>query len=70
MPSPEKQLHDAWEAGELTLRELRDRSGLTITIVSLSRKLRGLQPLSTDECAALARVLGVQVTIGRKRAVA
>lgn len=62
MESIHGQLHAAWQASDLTLRELLDRSQLSLTIVSLSRKLRGLQVMSTSEASALAHALGVVVS--------
>lgn len=58
------QLRAAWEASELTLDQLLARAGLDMTRVSLSRKLRGEQILTTEECEALALALGVEVSTG------
>jgi hypothetical protein len=52
-----ERLYDAWKKSELTLVQLLEKSGLHITFVSLSRKLRGKQTLSTEEYEALALVL-------------
>ena len=54
----------------MTLEALRKKSGLSraplkISVVSLSRKLSGKQPLSDDEIAALARALDKDVTVQR-----
>ena len=50
----------------MTLDELRERAGFTMTRVSLSRKLRGEQILTTEECEAIAAVLRINVTFGRE----
>jgi transcriptional regulator with XRE-family HTH domain len=63
-----EQLHTAWKESGLTLVQLLEKSGLDVTFVSLSRKLRGKQMLSADECEALARALGVELAAGKRRA--
>lgn len=63
-PDAQLQLHQAWQDSGLTLEELLSRSKLKLTVVSLSRKLRGKQVLNTEECAVLATVLDTTVTIG------
>lgn len=68
MDSIHGQLHQAWQASDLTLRELLAKSGLPLTIVSLSRKLRGLQVMSTAEASLLASALGVVVSTSSQAA--
>lgn len=68
MDSIHGQLHQAWQASDLTLRELLAKSGLPLTIVSLSRKLRGLQVMSTAEASLLAAALGVVVSTSNQAA--
>ena len=66
MSSLQKQLHQAWVASGLTLDQLSAKAGLHMTKVSMSRKLRGLQKMTTQECEALSKVLRVQVAFGRE----
>lgn len=47
----------------MTLGELKRRSGLRCSIVSVSRKLSGRQPISTRELEVLARALGITVRV-------
>lgn len=42
-------------------------AGISCSAVSLSRKLRGLQVMSTSECEALSRALGLSVRTGAAR---
>lgn len=61
-----QQLHDAWEASNLTLRELLLISGLEMDETSLGRKLDGKQALRTSEAEILAHALKVKITTGRE----
>lgn len=56
-------LSEAYQASGLTLQDLIDRSGLQLTIVSLSRKLRGNQVLRLDEAQKLAAALGLSLSL-------
>jgi hypothetical protein len=67
VPNSETQLHRAWERSGLTLQQLRDKAKLKMSIVSVSRKLRGLQTISAEEASAFAKVLGERVEIGKER---
>ncbi len=62
-PSHHRQLRAAWEASDLTLAKLRQRARLKFSVVSLSRKLSGQQPMTNAEVAAIARALGVAVSV-------
>lgn len=62
-------LSDAYKASGLTLQELITRSGLQLTIVSLSRKLRGNQVLRLDEAKKLAAAMGMSLSFGAAAAV-
>lgn len=44
--------------------ELARRAGLDLTKASLSRKLSGARDMTTVECEALARALGIAVQAG------
>ena len=57
-----EQLAAAFEHSGLSLVDLRKKSGLDITTVSLSRKLRGKQTLRDDEIGALAAALDISVS--------
>lgn len=59
-----EQLRQAWERSGWSLAELAEKSGVACGENSLSRKLRGKQPLSTIECEQLATTLGVVVIGG------
>lgn len=58
-----EQIRDAWEASGLSLDQLREKAGVACSADSLSRKLRGKQPMSTFEAAALAKALDRQVVV-------
>jgi transcriptional regulator with XRE-family HTH domain len=60
-----EQLREAFEASGWSVRELLDKSGLSIDRSSLSRKLSGQLRTKTEEAEAIARALGVLVTAGR-----
>lgn len=60
---PHRQLRKAWKDSGLTLADLKKSAKFKASVVSLSRKLSGQQPLSHDEIAAIASVLGVEVTL-------
>lgn len=66
-PTDEQQLRvalsEAYQASGLTLQDLIDRSGLQLTIVSLSRKLRGNQVLRLDEAQKLAAAMGLSLSL-------
>jgi len=59
MRSLPEQIRDAWKSSGIELVELIQRSGLDTSASSLSRKLRGEQVMTTEECQALAAALGV-----------
>jgi hypothetical protein len=59
----DRQLRTAWQASGMTLADLKRRSKLRVSIVSLSRKLAGKQRMTNDEVAALALALGQSVTV-------
>jgi hypothetical protein len=63
-----EQIHEAYLESGRGLEDLIIASGLDLDAASLSRKLRRKQKLWTDECEALASVLGVIVTTGKKAA--
>lgn len=48
------------------MKDLKKKSGLRCSIVSISRKLSGRQPLSDREIEALARALDVEVKVSRR----
>lgn len=58
------QLRNAWGKSGLTLDALVKAAGLKLSRVSMSRKLAGIQPITTKECAALSRALGASVSFG------
>lgn len=60
-------LHRAWQQSGLTLEALLARSGLELTIVSLSRKLRGLQTLRVAEVEAVARALNCAFMLSARK---
>jgi hypothetical protein len=62
-----QQLHAAWQKSEKSLPELGRMAGISCSAVSLSRKLRGLQVMSTSECEALSRALGLSVRTAARR---
>lgn len=62
------RLYKHWHASGITLEVLRAASGLKISTVSLSRKLRGVQPMTLDEAAAISRALGLSISIESRRA--
>jgi transcriptional regulator with XRE-family HTH domain len=62
-PSLHEQLRTAWEASGLSLEQLRDRAGVECSADSLSRKLRGKQPLTTREAELLALALTVNLVV-------
>lgn len=61
-----EQLHDAWTASGLTLREVLLLSGLEMDETSLGRKLGGSQSLRTEEAEAIANALRVRIIAGRE----
>ena len=69
--SPKKMIADAWEARSaegMTMPELLARTGLKIDVSSLSRKVRGKQPIDFDtELHAIASGLGIEIRVGRER---
>jgi hypothetical protein len=52
-----RQLYDKWQKTNLTLDELGRLAGLDVSRGGLSRKLRGKQPMTTEEYEALNRAL-------------
>lgn len=52
-----EQLHEDWERSQLTLPQLIKRAGLKLSKSSVSRKLRGKQPLLATEHQALAAAI-------------
>jgi hypothetical protein len=62
-PPLHEQLRTAWESSDLSLEQLRDRAGVECSADSLSRKLRGKQPLTTREAELLARALVVDLVV-------
>lgn len=69
--SPQQQIADAWEerqAAGMTVPELLEATGLDLDVSSLSRKLRGKQPIDADrELGAIASGLGIEIRVGRGR---
>lgn len=63
----DEQLLRAWEESGLTLVQIIERAGLSMTCSSLSRKLRGEQVLTVREAKSLADLFGVQITIGKRK---
>lgn len=61
VPTLSEQLRAAARSKGWTMDKLLRESGLRCVRSSLNRKLNGLQKLSTEECEALASVLGVTV---------
>jgi transcriptional regulator with XRE-family HTH domain len=62
-----ERLLDAWERSGLTLDQLASRAGLATTKYSLSRKLRGLQAMRTEESEALEAALEKEMSAAPKR---
>lgn len=58
-----QQVHDAWKTSGLSQQRLLELAGLDCTSDSLSRKLRGLQILTTAEAEKLAAALGIGLSI-------
>lgn len=56
-----EQLAAAFDASDMTIGDLRRRSGIECGEESLSRKLRGLQSLRSLEVEQLASALGIVV---------
>lgn len=57
------QLREAWQRSGKSLPELVKEAGLECSADSLSRKLSGNQTLRLDEAAALAKTLGLKITV-------
>jgi len=66
--SLQAQIWDAFAASDLTVDELSERAGLELDRASMSRKLRGKQKMWTVECERIARVLGIEVSTGKRAA--
>lgn len=62
---PYEQLSQARASKGWTLEKLRKAARLRCSIVSLSRKLSGKQPISDAELASLAAALGLRVEVTR-----
>lgn len=54
-----EQIYQAWLSSGKTLKELAKDAGLEMAEASVSRKLRGEQPMSTEECEAFAQALAL-----------
>jgi len=65
VPTLQQQFREAHRRSGLTLLQLLERSGLPITLGSLSRKLRGKQMLRSEECEALAKALDFTASVGQ-----
>lgn len=63
-----EQISEAFENSGMRPVDIMKLSGLDIDHASLSRKLRCKQKMWTHECEALARVLGVVVSTGKRAA--
>jgi hypothetical protein len=66
--SLQAQIWAAFEEADLTFDELSEKAGLELDRASMSRKLRGKQKMWTVECERIARVLGIEVSTGKKAA--
>ena len=58
-----QQVHKAWQDSGLSLPKLIEAAGLDCHPDSLSRKLRGLQILTTAEAEKLASALGIGLVV-------
>ena len=58
----------AFIASRLSVRELRERAGITCERSSLQRKLRGQSPLRLEEAEAIAAALGLRIVLRRPKA--
>lgn len=52
----------------MSVGKLREVTGLEIDRSSMSRKIRGVQPMSLDEADAVASVLGLRIKAVRRKA--